>query len=436
MAEIKVTYVDLNSLKTYQNNPKDHPQKQVHQIADSIKKFGFNNPILIDENNEIIAGHGRYLAAQQLQMETVPVIRLTHLDETQKRVYRLADNKISENGGWNKELLALEISDLEKIYVDDITITGFEQIEINNLITDTTPTPDKKLNKIEFVPEDEIITQPGDIWQLGRHKIICANSLDEESFARLLSNKRANMVIQDPPYNVKISGHVCGCGNIRHDEFPMAPGEMSSEEFTKFLTDNFTLCQKYSNDGAMQYNFMDWRHITEIKTALDSVFGDFINLCVWVKTSGGMGSLYRSQHELCFVYKNGDAPNVNNIQLGKYGRYRTNVWNYAGVNSFGVHRDDLKMHPTVKPVEMIRDAILDVTNLHDIVLDSFLGSGSTLIACEQIERTCFGIELEPKYIDTTIRRFQKLFGTDAVNISNGKTYNELLQEKKDGIQQQ
>lgn len=320
--------------------------------------------------------------------------------------------------------------------MDDITITGFEQVEINNLITDTALAPDKKLNKIEFVPKDEIITQPGDIWQLGRHKIICANSLDEESFAHLLSDKRADMVIQDPPYNVKISGHVCGCGNIRHDEFPMASGEMSSEEFTKFLTDNFTLCQKYSNDGAMQYNFMDWRHITEIKNALDSVFGDFINLCVWVKTSGGMGSLYRSQHELCFVYKNGDAPNVNNIQLGKYGRYRTNVWNYAGVNSFGAHRDDLKMHPTVKPVEMIRDAILDVTNLHDIVLDSFLGSGSTLIACEQIERACFGIELEPKYIDTTIRRFQKLFGTYAVNISNGKTYNELLQEKKDGIQQQ
>ncbi len=434
MAEIKVTYIDLNSLKAYQNNPKDHPQKQVRQIADSIKTFGFNNPILIDENGEIIAGHGRYMAAQQLQMDTVPVIRLTHLDETQKRVYRLADNKISENGGWNKELLAMEISDLEQIYVDDIKITGFEQVELNNLIV--APTPDKKLNKIEFVPEDEIVTQPGDIWQLGRHKIICANSLDEDSFSRLLSDKRADMVIQDPPYNVKISGHVCGCGNIRHDEFPMASGEMSPEEFTKFLTDNFTLCQKYSNDGAMQYNFMDWRHITEIKTALDSVFGDFINLCVWAKTSGGMGSLYRSQHELCFVYKNGDAPNVNNIQLGKYGRYRTNVWNYAGVNSFGVHRDDLKMHPTVKPVEMIRDAILDVTNLHDTVLDSFLGSGSTLIACEQIERTCMGIELEPKYIDTTIRRFQKLFGTDAVNISNGKTYNELLQEKKDGIQQQ
>lgn len=331
MAEIKVTYVDLNSLKTYQNNPKDHPQKQVHQIADSIKKFGFNNPILIDENDEIIAGHGRYLAAQQLQMDTVPVIRLTHLDETQKRVYRLADNKISENGGWNKELLALEISDLEQIYVDDIKITGFEQVEINNLITDTTPTPDKKLNKIEFVPEDEIVTQPGDIWQLGRHKIICANSLDEESFARLLSNKRADMVIQDPPYNVKISGHVCGCGNIHHDEFAMASGEMSSEEFTKFLTDNFTLCQKYSNDGAMQYNFMDWRHITEIKTALDSVFGDFINLCVWVKTSGGMGSLYRSQHELCFVYKNGDAPNPTN---------RVSMYLQPGPN-FQLNRNDV-----------------------------------------------------------------------------------------------
>ena len=431
MADIKITYVELNSLKAYQNNPKDHPQKQVHQIADSIKKFGFNNPILIDENGEIIAGHGRYLAAQQLQMETVPVIRLTHLDETQKRVYRLADNKISENGGWNKELLALEISDLEKIYVDDITITGFEQIEINNLITDITPAPDKKLNKIEFVPECEIVTQPGDIWQLGRHKIICANSLDEESFARLLSDKRADMVIQDPPYNVKISGHVCGCGNICHDEFPMASGEMSSEEFTKFLTDNFTLCKKYSNDGAMQYNFMDWRHITEIKTALDSVFGDFINLCVWVKTSGGMGSLYRSQHELCLIFRNGKESHVNNVELGRHGRYRTNVWNYAGVNAFGRHKGDIKLHPTVKPVEMLYDAILDVSKRGDIVLDTFLGSGSTLIAAHKAHRICRGIEYEPMYIDTTIRRFYELFGTDAVHLATGQTYSELLTKKKE-----
>ena len=431
MADIKITYVELNSLKAYQNNPKDHPQKQVHQIADSIKKFGFNNPILIDENDEIIAGHGRYMAAQQLQMETVPVIRLTHLDETQKRVYRLADNKISENGGWNKELLALEISDLEQIYVDDITITGFEQVEINNLITDTAPAPDKKLNKIEFVPEDEIVTQPGDIWQLGRHKIICANSLDEESFARLLSDKRADMVIQDPPYNVKISGHVCGCGNICHDEFPMASGEMSSEEFTKFLTDNFTLCKKYSNDGAMQYNFMDWRHITEIKTALDSVFGDFINLCVWVKTSGGMGSLYRSQHELCLIFRNGKESHVNNVELGRHGRYRTNVWNYAGVNAFGRHKGDIKLHPTVKPVEMLYDAILDVSKRGDIVLDTFLGSGSTLIAAHKAHRICRGIEYEPMYIDTTIRRFYELFGTDAVHLATGQTYSELLTKKKE-----
>lgn len=326
--------------------------------------------------------------------------------------------------GWNVELLSLEIKDIEKICVDDfdVHIIGFNDAELDSIysITDQKPI-NAKANAVPFVPLDELISTRGDIWQLGKHRIICGDSLNIDTFDKLFGDKKANMVLQDPPYNVKISGHVCGCGNIRHDEFPMASGEMSSEEFTKFLTDNFTLCQKYSNDGAMQYNFMDWRHITEIKTALDSVFGDFINLCVWVKTSGGMGSLYRSQHELCFVYKNGDAPNVNNIQLGKYGRYRTNVWNYAGVNSFGVHRDDLKMHPTVKPVEMIRDAILDVTNLHDTVLDSFLGSGSTLIACEQIERTCFGIELEPKYIDTTIRRFQKLFGTDAVNISNGKT---------------
>ncbi len=418
----------------YEHNAKTHPESQVQQIISSITKFGFNNPILIDENNEIIAGHGRFMAAQAMNLETVPTVKLSHLTDAQKRAYRLADNKIAENGGWNKELLSLEIKDLEKICLNDnfvIQDIGFNDAELDSIVNFTdAKVINQKTNAVPFIPEDEIISKPGDIWQLGKHRIICGNSLNPKTFAKLFENDKANMVLQDPPYNVKIDGHVCGSGTVKHKEFAMASGEMTTNEFTKFLETNFNLCKQYSKDGSLHYNFMDWRHILEITTAGQSVFDKFINMCVWGKTSGGMGSLYRSQHELCFIFQNGKESHNNNVQLGKYGRYRTNVWQYAGVNTFGKHKQDGIMHPTVKPVEMLKDAMLDVSKRGDIVLDSFLGSGSTLIACQQSGRICYGIEYEPLYIDTTIRRFQNLFGIDAINLSIGKTYNELLKEHK------
>ncbi len=420
----------------YEHNAKTHPESQVQQIISSITKFGFNNPILIDENNEIIAGHGRFLAAQAMNLETVPTIKLSHLTDAQKRAYRLADNKIAENGGWNKELLSLEIKDLEKICLDDnfvIQDIGFNDAELDSIINFTDAKPiNQKTNAVPFIPEDEIISKPGDIWQLGKHRIICGDSLNSDTFVKLFDGKKADMVLQDPPYNVKIDGHVCGSGTVKHKEFAMASGEMTTNEFTKFLETNFNLCKQYSNDGSLHYNFMDWRHVLEITTAGKNVFDKFINMCVWVKTSGGMGSLYRSQHELCFIFQNGKQSHNNNVQLGKYGRYRTNVWQYPGVNAFGKHKDEIQMHPTVKPVEMMKDAILDVSKRGDIVLDCFLGSGSTLIACQQSGRICYGIEYEPLYIDTTIRRFQNLFGIDAINLSVNKTYNELLKEYKGG----
>ena len=435
MNTLKVEDVKLGEIHAYENNAKTHSEYQVQQIVASIQKFGFNNPILIDENNEIIAGHGRLMAANILKLETVPTIKLSHLNDAQKRAYRLADNKISENGGWNVELLSLEIKDIEKICVDDfdVHIIGFNDAELDSIysITDKKPI-NAKANAVPFVPLDEVISTHGDIWQLGKHRIICGDSLNIDTFEKLFGDKKANMVLQDPPYNVKIDGHVCGAGAIKHKEFAMASGEMTKTEFIKFLSTNFTLCKQYSTDGSLHYNFMDWRHVSEITTAAQNVFDAFINMCVWVKSSGGMGSLYRSQHELCFIFQNGKHPHNNNVQLGKYGRYRTNVWQYAGVNAFGKHKQDGIMHPTVKPVEMLKDAILDVSKRGDIVLDCFLGSGSTLIACQQSGRICYGIEYEPLYIDTTIRRFQNLFGIDAVDLSTGKTYNELLKEHKGG----
>lgn len=436
MNKLQIENLKLGDIHAYKNNAKKHPESQVQQIISSITKFGFNNPILIDENNEIIAGHGRFMAAQVMNLETVPTVKLSHLTDAQKRAYRLADNKIAENGGWNKELLSLEIKDLEKICLNDnfvIQDIGFNDAELDSIVnfTDTKPI-NPKTNAVPFIPEDEIISKPGDIWQLSKHRIICGDSLNPETFAKLFENDKADMILQDPPYNVKIDGHVCGSGTIKHKEFAMASGEMTADEFTQFLMNNFALCKQYSNNGSLHYNFMDWRHVLEITTAGQNIFDKFINMCVWVKTSGGMGSLYRSQHELCFIFQNGQGSHNNNVQLGKYGRYRTNVWQYAGVNAFGKHKQDGIMHPTVKPVEMLKDAILDVSKRGDIVLDSFLGSGSTLIACQQSGRICYGIEYEPLYIDTTIRRFQNLFGIDAINLSIGKTYNELLKEHKGG----
>ncbi len=425
-----VSYISPNEVMPYQNNPKKHSEKQITQIINSIKEFKFNNPILIDENNVLIAGHGRLIASQHLQIDKIPAIKLTHLSEAQKKAYRIADNKLTENGEWDLDLLKLEFEEIKDLNLDlNLDITGFDNQEIDLLFNPPEPA-DNKLNKIPYISEEEVVSKIGDIWQLGNHKIICGDSLQRKTYEDLLQDKRATMVFTDPPYNVKIEGHVCGKGSIKHKEFAMASGEMASNEFENFLTTNFKLLKEFSKDGSLHFIFMDWRHIEEI-THAGHIYDSFKNMCVWNKTNAGMGSLYRSKHELVFVFKNGKESHINNIELGSKGRYRTNVWDYAGVNTLKNNKL-LKLHPTVKPVELIRDAILDVSQREDIVLDSFLGSGSTLIACEKAHRFCFGIELEPIYIDTAIRRREELTKQDAIRVNDGKKYKDLLSEKLNG----
>jgi DNA modification methylase len=436
---LRIEYVGLNSITPYENNPRVHKSKQVKQLVNSIEKFDFNNPILVDENNVIIAGHGRLLAAEHLKMDRVPVIRLDHLTEAQKKAYRIADNKLTENGEWDVDLLKLEFLDLEKLDLDfTLDITGFDMADIDLMIDPKFASKevklDEKANAVPFIPEGEIVSQSGDIWLLGKHRIICGDALQEQFYEELFEGKKASMIFTDPPYNVKVDGHVCGNGKVKHTEFKMASGEMTSEEFHKFLSVNFALLKQFSTSGSLAFVCMDWRHIKEIINAGTDVFDELKNLCVWNKDNGGMGSLYRSKHELVFVFKNGKRSHKNNVELGIHGRYRTNVWDYPGVNSFSGDKDKLKMHPTVKPVEMIKDAILDVTSRGDIVLDSFLGSGSTLIAAEQSGRICYGIELEPLYIDTTIRRWQDFTGKSAVHLKSSKTYREMLEIQLDSIQ--
>lgn len=421
------------SLIPYEKNAKIHNSKQIQQIIDSIKEFNFTNPILIDENNVILAGHGRFLASQKLGMKEVPVIKLDYLSEAQKKAYRIADNKLTENGNWDYDLLKLEFCELEKLNIDfSLNITGFETAEIDVMLDceygEKEKKINKKLNSIPLILQEEIVSEYGDIWQLGQHKIICGNSLEKDNFKKLLSDKKADMIFTDPPYNLKVDGQICRVRRKHYKEFAMASGEMNVEQFSDFLTKSFSLLKEFSKDGSLHYICMDWRHIEETVLAGKSTYNEFKNLCVWNKDNGGMGSLYRSKHELIFIFKNGTKSHVNNVQLGKYGRNRSNVWDYPSVNAFG--KNKLDFHPTIKPVELVQDAIMDVTKRGQVVLDTFLGSGTTLLASEKSGRICYGIEIEPMYIDVTIKRWQELTGKLAVNVNKNKTYDELLNERK------
>ncbi len=421
--------IDIHELKPYPNNAKKHPPKQVEQIAGSMKQFGVISPLIIDSSLEIIAGHGRYEAAKLLGLKKLPVILIDHLSEAEKKAYRLADNQLTLNTGYDDGLLQIEITELIAMDLDfDLEIIGFETAELDIIIDGNNIIENDPADNIPTVDENNpTVTQSGDVWIMGEHRLICADSLNEQSYKVLLLSETAHMVFTDPPYNVSVKGHVCGNGKIQHDEFAMASGEMSEAEFIKFLITFITLIIQHSRDGSMHYICMDWRHIFELLSAGRAHYTDLKNICVWNKDNGGMGSFYRSKHELVAVFKNGSKPHLNTIELGKHGRYRTNVWDYRGVNGFG-GQSDLAMHPTVKPVAMIVDAIKDCTRRNHIVLDPFAGSGSTLIACEKSGCQARCIELESKYCDVIVRRWQKLTGLNAMHADTGKTFNETQQE--------
>lgn len=346
--------VRITDLKPWKNNPRTHSKKQIRQIADSIKEFGFVNPALIDGENRIIAGHGRVEAAKLLGMTEVPAFRIDHLSETQIRAYVIADNKLALSAGWDEGLLKLELKELSVNLGFDVTLTGFETGEIDQLILGGEVDEDDEVAEPDH--SRPAVSRLGDLWRIGQHSVLCGDATKPESYQRLLAGERAQLVFTDPPYNVPIKGHVSGLGKVQHDEFAMASGEMDRAEFTAFLATIFRNLTAYSADGSVHYVCMDWRHMREVLDAAEGHYAALLNLCVWNKTNGGMGSFYRSQHELVFVYQNGRGSHINNVELGKHGNYRTNVWPYAGVNTFGQTRDaDLAMHPTVKPVALVAD---------------------------------------------------------------------------------
>ena len=401
---------DPRDLKPHPNNPRTHSKTQINALKRSISRFGFPNPVLVDTDDRIIAGHGRVDAAKALGLVAVPTLPIDWMSEAEKRAYIIADNALAQQAGWDKALLSLELGTIAQLDPDlDLTLTGFSIDDIE-LFQDL----GRKRKKAKETADSEavesdapVLTRTGDLWTIGEHQLLCGDARDRKALRTLLGRRKADIIITDPPYNVAVNGHVSGLGKHQHREFVMASGEMSREAFRTFLGEILSNLASASRPGALSYIFMDWRHIADLLDAGDRSYEQLVNLAVWVKSNGGMGSLYRSRHELVAIFRRAGRGHLNNVELGSNGRYRTNVWEYAGANSFGKDRNEaLAMHPTVKPVEMISDAILDVTRENDLVLDVFAGSGTTLLAAHDTGRQARLMEIDPVYCDLILKRAQ------------------------------
>jgi DNA modification methylase len=427
---LSIQYSPVASLKSDPHNPRIHSDKQVGQIARSIQIFGFNVPVLVDRDLNVIAGHGRVLASRLLEIDQVPIICLEHLTEHQRRAFMIADNRLTENASWDDRFLGEQLKALSEAEIDfSLEITGFEMGEIDLFIEGLSGEPDTDSEAEDIIPEasgSAEVTQTGDCWLLGKHRVLCGNAPID--YAKLMAGKKAALVFADPPYNVRIDGHATGLGKTRHADFTMASGEMTPAEFTRFLSRALRAAASNCINGSIHYVCIDWRHLSELLAAGNDVYDEFKNLCVWAKDNAGMGSLYRSQHELVLVFKHGASPHRNNIQLGALGRYRTNLWRYPAIGSFGGSTLEGKLsqlHPTVKPVALVADAILDCSARGEIVLDPFLGSGTTIIAAERTGRVGYGLEIDPRYVDTIIRRWQTFTGKSAGHEASGRSFREL-----------
>lgn len=435
---LKIVTRSISSLKLNPQNPRKHPKRQLQKLQSSIQTFGFVVPVLFDETGQLLSGHGRVEAARAVGMTEVPAIEVKHLTEAQKKAFIIADNHLTEIAEWNEPLLKQQLIEISQEDPDlNLEITGFEVSEIDLKISgnDVDSEDAAELDEPVIVGAGPAVTKLGMTWHLGTHRIHCGSSLDRKSFDLLAGDELADVGITDPPYNVPIDGHVSGSGSLRHREFAMAAGEMSSREFMNFLETALGNLCAVSKQGSLHYAFMDWRHAPEILSASQRLSLQLMNIAAWVKPNPGMGSFYRSQHEFCFIFKHGSGRHRNNVQLGRFKRNRSNVWNYVGANnnaSTGEEGKLLALHPTSKPVRLIADIILDCTARGELVLDPFLGGGSTLIAAERVGRRCYGLELDPAYVDTAVRRWQAFTGEAALNAATGVAFDEHAPAAEDG----
>src|SRR5262249_23097254 len=428
-----VTLVLVDQIKPHPHNPRTHSKKQIQQIADSIQAVGFAAPVLIDEESVLLAGHGRLEAAKLLRLKKIPAVVIEGLSEARKRALLLADNRIAQNAGWDRERLASELTSLPELLLADgldLTVTGFEPAEVDGLLADFEDNIADPADDIDpALLSGPAVSRAGDLWRLGNHRLLCGDARESAQLGRLMGRERAHIAFLDPPYNVRVRD-IGGRGRMKHREFAMASGEMSTSAFTDFLTDTLANAGNVSVAGAVHFICMDWRHIGELMAAGTGVYDAMLNLIVWVKSNAGQGSFYRSQHELIGVFRVGDSPHLNTIELGRHGRSRSNVWKYAGVNTFRAGRmDDLRAHPTVKPVALVADAIKDCTQRNQIVIDTFSGSGTTLLAAERVGRKARAMDLEPRYVDVAIRRWQAFTGRDAIHADSSLTFGEIAEQR-------
>jgi len=338
---------------------------------------------------------------------------------------------------WDERLLGEQLKELAILDLNlSLEVTGFEMGEIDLRIQGLELTAEGAPDPADAVaPTGPRVSRGGDLWLLGEHRVYCGSALDDSAYDALMKGETADVVFTDPPYNVRIEGNVSGLGGVQHGDFAMGSGEMTEAEFTAFLTRVCGQLARHSDDGSIHFVCMDWRHMNELLTAGRESYHELKNVCIWAKDNAGMGSLYRSQHEMIFVFKRGQHAHRNNVQLGKFGRNRTNMWHYPSASSFSKSGEEgnlLALHPTVKPVALVADAIMDVSARGDVVLDSFLGSGTTMIAAERIGRRCYGMELDPLYVDVAVRRWQAFTRHNARHAASGKTFNEAAQEVEAG----
>ena len=427
---LSVTTAKTGELKPFATNPREHPKSQIEKMTTSILRFGFVNPILAAPDLTIIAGHARLLAAQALGHSEVPIIILPHLSEAEQRALRIADNKLSSLGDWSLDNLAIEAEFVLDAGIAPIEL-GFEIGELDFAIESARKKDKREKDVIEPDRADPAVSRLNDVWTIGAHRVACCDARNPESYHLVMGSDRADLVLTDMPYGVPINGHVSGLGKIRHREFPMASGEMGEDDFFEFIRTSFQNLADFSKPGALAYAFIDWRSLALMVVAGKDIFDALLNICVWVKPSGAMGSLYRSRHEMICVFRTKGGKHLNNVQLGKFGRNRTNVWEYAAANGFGSERKNLALHPTCKNVKMLADAILDSTRRGALVLDSYLGSGSTILAAHRVGRVGRGIELDPWYVDLAVERIAGETGETAV-LGDGRSFSEVAAARANG----
>jgi DNA modification methylase len=431
--KIAIVYRRLGEVKPNPRNSHRHSQEQIEKLARNISIFGFLIPIVTNSRGEIICGHARYAAAELAGIREVPTILVEHLSPEQLQAFGIAENRLVSMD-WDDPQLAVQLKEISGL---DLGLTledlGFETPQLDALMVDVngprsqTPDPADALPPIT----EETVTKLGDLWELGPHRLYCGDAKEEESYSVLMGRKRAAMVFSDPPWNIAVEGNISGLGRVKHKNFIQGSGELSPLEYLEFLTKSFTLLAKHSTDGSLHYLCSGAKQIGAFLAAGAKTYSQFLNLIVWDKGVGAMGGLYRHACEFILLFKNGIGRSRNNVVLGRYGRNRTTVWRYPGMASFARAKDEgnlLAEHPTSKPRRLVSDAILDCTARGDVVLDAFAGSGTLLVAAESVGRVGFAIELDPRFVDVSVRRWQRFTGQQATHAASGRSFDEL-QEK-------